>query len=109
VGFVNEAKSESSQPLYPSLFEPYRRGDRGHRGTSLLRCEISVRSHKCKHLFYIELLDDLIDMYDRDEGELLAILGEGGRTMNQNNCDNVPLALGQTIFTVNFYNAELQT
>lgn len=37
------------------------------------------RDHKCKHLFYIEFLDDLIDM----EGDvsLMALLGKGGSIM----------------------------
>lgn len=33
---------------------------------------------KCNHLFYIEILDDLIDL---EEGELMVLLGERGRTI----------------------------
>lgn len=38
------------------------------------------RGHKCKHLFYIDLLNDLINM--DGEASLTALLGVGGRTLH---------------------------
>lgn len=42
------------------------------------------RGHKCKHLFYLELLDDLVDL--EEDGSLLSILVEGGPTLRLMGC-----------------------